>query len=63
MKATDVGLEDFVDWICVVASELIEEEEMSSLASRFSIRMSKCVAGSEGEATPSSDGKQMKRLF
>ena len=34
---------------------------MPSLTIRFATRMHKRVAGSEGKATPSSDGKRMKR--
>ena len=60
-KAAGARLEDFVDWTCVIASELAEEEEMSSLAARFATWMHKRVTGSEGETTLSSDGKRLKR--
>ena len=50
-----------MNWTGVIANELAEEEEMSSLAARFSTWMRKRVAGSEGETTLSSDGKRMKQ--
>ena len=45
----------------VIASMPSKEEVMSSLAIGFATQMHKRVAGSEGKATPSSDGKRMKR--
>ena len=45
----------------ISASEPIEGEEMSRLVARFAERMRKRVAGSEGEPTPISDGKRLKR--
>ena len=50
-----------MDWTGVISSEPTEEEEMSSLVARFATRMCKLIAGSEGETTPNSDGKRMKR--
>ena len=61
-KAADIGLEDFVDWTGVIASEPVEEE-MSSLTVGFTTWMRKPATGSEGETTPSSDGEWMKRPF
>ena len=60
-KATDVGLEDFVDWTGVIASEPTEDEEMSSLATGFTAQMRKQAVGSKGETTPRSDRKRSKR--
>ena len=61
MKAVGAGLEDFVDWTSIISSELAEEEEMSSLATRFFVRMRKQAACSEGETTPRSSGKWSRR--
>ena len=61
MKATSARLEDFVDWTGIIASEPVEEEEMSSLVAGFATHMRKRAAGLEGETIPSSDGKRMKR--
>ena len=38
-KLADVGLEGFVDWMGILASEPAEEEEMSMLAIGFTARM------------------------
>ena len=60
-KVANTGLEDFVDWTSIIASEPSEEEEMSRLAVRFTARMHKWATGSKGESTPISDGKRPKR--
>ena len=60
-KVAEAGLEDFVDWTCIIASEPAEEEEMSRLATRFATQMRKQAAGSEGETTPISYRKHPKR--
>ena len=59
-KVVDVGLEDFMDWTGIISSELVEEE-ISSLAARFSARMHKRATGSKSETTPRSDGKRLKQ--
>ena len=59
-KVAGVGLEDFVDWMGIIANEPVEEEEMSKLVTGFSARMCKWVASSKGETTPISDGKRPK---
>ena len=59
-KATGAGLEDFVDWTGIIASDPAEEGEMSSLVVGFAAQMLKRVAGSEGETVPRSDGKRSK---
>ena len=43
IKAVDVGLESFVDWLDLTASDPIEEREkdMSSLTAGFAARMCK----------------------
>ena len=60
-KIVGIGLEDFVDWTGVVASEPSEEEKMSSLVVGFVSRMHKQVVGSEGEATSIFGGKRPRR--
>ena len=50
-----------MDWVGIIASELAEEEEVSRLVARFTLRMCKRAVGSEGEYTPISDGKRPKR--
>ena len=57
MKTNGALLEDFVVWTGIVASEPIEEEEMSSLSTGFSAWMRKRVTGSEGESTSNSGEK------
>ena len=59
-KLVGVGLEDFVDWMGIISSEPVEEEEMSSLAAGFSVQMRKRVAGLEGETTPIYSGKRLR---
>ena len=49
MKVIGAGLEDFVDWIGIIASEPTEEEEMSSLVVGFAVRMHKRATGCELE--------------
>ena len=61
-KIDGVGLEDFVDWKGIIASNPAEDEEMSRLAAGFTARMHKWAAGSEGETIPLSDGKRPKRF-
>ena len=60
MKAASIELEDFMDWIDIISNELIEEE-ISSLTVGFVVRMRKWAAGSKGETTPKSSGKQLRR--
>ena len=62
-KAVGPGLEDFVDWMSIIASEPAEEEEMSSLVVGFSVRMRKRATGSKGETTPRSGGKRSRQSF
>ena len=50
-----------MDWVGIIASEPVEEEEMSRLVVRFSTWMCRQVVGSEGESTPISDRKRQKR--
>ena len=59
-KAADAELEDFVDWMITIASEPVEEEEMSSLATGFFVRIHKRATGSKGETTPISGGKRSR---
>ena len=59
-KVADAGLEGFVDWTRILASEPAEEEEMFMLAAGFIARMQKWVANLEDESTPISDGKRPK---
>ena len=61
-KTADVGLEDFIDWTSVVASEPTEEEEMSNLATEFAAWMRKRTIGSKGEATSISGGKRSRQF-
>ena len=44
----------------IISSEPTEEEEMSSLAISFVVRMRKRAAGLEGETTPISSGKRWR---
>ena len=60
-KAADAGLEDFVDWMGIIANEPTEEEEMSSFVVGFVVWMRKRAAGSKGETTPRSGGKRSSR--
>ena len=39
MKVASAGLEDFVDWMGVISSVPVEEEEMSKLAAGFAALM------------------------
>ena len=55
------GLEDFVDWAGIIASEPAKEEEMSRLTAWFFTLMRKRPEGSEGESTPIYDRKHPKR--
>ena len=50
-----------MDWTGVIASEPVEDEEMSSLATGFTAQMRKWAAGLEGKTTPKSDGKRSKQ--
>ena len=45
-----------MDWAGIIANELFEEEEMSSLAIGFLARMCKWAAGSEGKIAPRNGG-------
>ena len=45
-KESGAGLEDFVDWMGIIANEPAKEEEMSSLAARFTARMRKRATSS-----------------
>ena len=49
-----MGLEGFVEWVDSTASDPDEEREddMSSLAIRFSVRMRKWAASSQGRLPP-----------
>ena len=60
-KVASAGLEGFVDWRGILASESTEKEEMSVLASRFASWMRKRVVDSEDESTPISDGKRPRQ--
>ena len=60
-KVAGVCLEDFMDWTGIIANEPGKEEEMSSLVAGFIARKRKLAAGSEGETTPKSYGKRLKR--
>ena len=60
-KVAGAGLEDFVDWTSIIASEPTEKEEMSMLAVGFAALMRKRATNSDGETTPSFDGKRMKQ--
>ena len=57
-KATDAGLEGFVDWSGVLSSESAEEDEMSMLATGFAARMQKRIADLEDESAPTFEGKR-----
>ena len=66
IKVVGAGLNGFVDLVDPISSELAEEREddMSSLATRFSARMCKRAMSAQGETTPSSKasgGKRPKR--
>ena len=52
-----------MDWMGILASESIEEEEMSMLAIGFNTRMRKRVEDSKDESTPISDGKRPRRFL
>ena len=60
-KVVGIELEGFVDWTGILASEHVEEEEMSMLAVGFAAWMQKQVADLEDESTLISDGKCPKR--
>ena len=60
IKAVGTGLEGSMDWTCIISSELIEEEEMSSLVVGFAAQMRKPTVGSKDETTPKSYGKRSK---
>ena len=60
-KLVDTGLEGFLDWVGIIASESTKDEEMSRLAVGFVARMRKRARGSRGESTPISDRKRKKR--
>ena len=65
-KAINAGLEDFMDWVDQITSELVEEREddMSSLAVGFVTRMCKQAMSAKVETTPDSEvlgGKYPKR--
>ena len=49
-----------MDWISILSSESVEEEEMSMLAAEFAARILKRVADLEDEPTPILDGKRPK---
>ena len=49
-----------MDWMCIIVNESAEEEEMSSLAVRFAVRMHKGAIGSEGETILRSCAKQSR---
>ena len=53
IKAADMRLEGFVDWVDPISSELVEERkgDMSSLATRFVVRMRKQAASAQGKTT------------
>ena len=50
-----------MNWMGIIPSEPVKEEEMSSLATGFAAWMHKQAMSSEGETTPRSDGKRSKR--
>ena len=60
-KVAGAGLEGFVDWMGILASEPDEEEEMSMLAVGFATWMHKWVADLKDESTPISNGKCLRR--
>ena len=62
-KATDIGLEGFVDWTNPEVNELTEEEEaeMSYLVSSFAARMCKRVANAQGLTAPGAEVSGGKR--
>ena len=62
MKVTGARLEGFVNWVGIIASELVEEEEMSRLVVGFAARVRKRATFLEGESIPISDGKHLKRF-
>ena len=57
----NVGLEGFMDWAGVLASESVEEEEMSMLVAGFAARMRNRDADLEDEPTPIPNGMCPKR--
>ena len=63
VKATREGLEWFVDWTILTISKSTEEREveMSSLATRFAVKMRKRATNTQGEATHDSEGPGGKR--
>ena len=50
-----------MDWTGIIASKLVEEEEMSMPAAGFAARMHKRATDLKGESTPISDGKRPNR--
>ena len=60
-KAVSAELEDFLDWMGMIYSEPVEEEEMFSLAAGFSTRRRKQPTTLEGVATSSSGEKRPRR--
>ena len=50
-----------MDWTSILASESVEEEEISTLAVGFATWMRKRVADSEDKSTPISNGKRPRR--
>ena len=62
-KVVGAGLYGFEDWTNPTASELGEEEDMSSLTAKFATRMCKRAVSSQGETTLGSKvlgGKSLK---
>ena len=50
-----------MDWLGVIASESIKEEEMSILAAEFTARIRKRIVNSKDELAPTSDGKRPRQ--
>ena len=57
IKATDTGLEGFVDWVDPISSESVEERksDMSTLTVGFVVRMRKRAVSAQGKTTPDSE--------
>ena len=57
IKATDAGLEGFVEWVDSIASDSAEErkDDLSNLTARFASRMRKQAASAQGDTTPGSE--------
>ena len=60
-KASDEGLEGFLDWLDLGSTEPVKEGKMSNLTAGFAVRMHKQAVSAQGEANPGSEALGGKR--